>query len=64
MAGRPAWEQATQYTTKDMEENKALVEKQNFTISTGIAGGKEAEQEVWINQFQHSFKKATFTGTA
>jgi len=46
-----------------MEENKALVEKQNFTISTGIAGGKDAEKEVWINPFTESFKRATFTGT-
>jgi hypothetical protein len=44
-----------------MEENKTLVEKQNFTISSGIAGGRDAEKEVWINPFTSNFKKATFT---
>lgn len=62
-AGKPAWEQTLNFSTRDMEENKTLVEKQNFTISTGIAGGKVAENEVWINPFTESFKRATFTGT-
>lgn len=50
--GIPMFEQVTAYNTKDQEENKSKVEKQNFTISTGIAGGKDAEKEVWLNPFQ------------
>jgi hypothetical protein len=60
--GKPMFEQVTTYTTKDCEENKSKIEKQNFTISTGIAGGKAAEQEVWMNPFEVTNRKnCTFT---
>lgn len=49
--GKPMFEPPIFYNTKDMEENKTLVEKQNFTIATGIKGGKDAEQEIWLNPF-------------
>ncbi len=55
------FKEVNSYNTKEQEENKSLVEKQNFSISAGIAGGKEAEHEVWINPFDRSFKKATFS---
>jgi len=55
------FKEVNSYSTKEQEENKSLVEKQNFSISAGIAGGKEAEHEVWVNPFDRSFKKATFS---
>lgn len=45
------FQQAVFYTTKQMEDNKSLVEKQNFSIASGIPGGKAAEEEVWANPF-------------
>jgi hypothetical protein len=59
--GIPKWEAPLTYDKHQYEENKTLVEKQNFTISSGIAGGKPAEKEVWINQFSDSFMRATFS---
>lgn len=41
--GIPKWEAPLNYDKHQYEENKNLVEKQNFTISTGIAGGKPAQ---------------------
>ena len=41
--GVPMYKGVTAYNTKNQEENKSLVEKQNFTISAGIAGGRAAE---------------------
>jgi hypothetical protein len=41
--GIPKWEAPLAYDTHPYEENKHLVEKQNFTISSGIAGGKPAQ---------------------
>jgi hypothetical protein len=40
--GIPKWEAPLTYDKNQCEENKTLVEKQNFTISSGIAGGKPA----------------------
>jgi|APCry1669189034_1035192.scaffolds.fasta_scaffold517144_1 hypothetical protein len=54
------FEHVSSYNKKDMEENKQLVEKQNFSIQHGIAGGKSAEEEIWINPFNQKFMKATF----
>jgi hypothetical protein len=61
--GVPKWEAPLSYDTHQYEENKQLIEKQNFTISSGIAGGKPAQQDVWINQFSDSFMRATFSQT-
>jgi len=41
--GRPKFDQVSNYTKKDMDDNRNKIEKQNFTISVGIAGGKAAE---------------------
>ncbi len=41
--GIPKWEAPLNYDKHQYEENKNLVEKQNFTISSGIAGGKPAQ---------------------
>ena len=57
----PLYKEVSGYSTRRLEENKSLVEKQNFTIGTGIPGGKEAEHEVWINPFDRSFKLASFS---
>jgi hypothetical protein len=51
----------TSYSKTDLEENKNRIEKQNFTIATGIPGGKPAEKDLWTNQFTSSFHRATFT---
>jgi hypothetical protein len=59
--GVPLYKEVSGYSTRRLEENKSLVEKQNFNIATGIPGGKEAEHEVWINPFDRSFKKANFS---
>jgi hypothetical protein len=61
--GIPKWEAPLTFDNHQCEENKQLVEKQNFTISSGIAGGKPAQQDVWINQFNDSFMRATFSQT-
>lgn len=58
---KPLFEQAEEYTTKELEENKERIEMQNFTIQQGIPGGKPNEQELWVNQFNTSFMKATFS---
>ena len=59
--GVPLYREVTGYSTAVQEENKSKIERQNFTISHGIAGGREAEKEVWINQFTNSFHKASFS---
>ena len=47
--GTPLFKEVTSYSKADLEENKNKIEKQNFTISQGIAGGKDAEKDVWVN---------------
>jgi hypothetical protein len=59
--GTPLFKEVTSYSKADLEENKNKIEKQNFTISHGIPGGKDAEKDVWVNQFTNSFHKATFS---
>lgn len=59
--GIPKWEAPLTFDTHEFEENKQLAEKQNFNIGPGIAGGKPAEKDVWINQFSDSFMRATFS---
>jgi hypothetical protein len=47
------FQQPILYSTKEMVENKSLVEKQNFSIASGgIPGGKPAKEEVWSSTFQ------------
>jgi hypothetical protein len=47
--GTPLFKEVTSYSKADLEENKNKIEKQNFTISQGIPGGKDAEKDVWVN---------------
>lgn len=47
--GEPLYKEVTGYNTNVQEENKSRIERQNFTISQGIAGGKDAEKDLWIN---------------
>lgn len=47
--GTPLFKEATSYSKADLEENKNKIEKQNFTISQGIPGGKDAEKDLWVN---------------
>jgi hypothetical protein len=47
--GTPLFKEVTSYSKADLEENKNKIEKQNFTISHGIPGGKDAEKDVWVN---------------
>jgi hypothetical protein len=47
--GTPLFKEVTSYSKADLEENKNKIEKQNFTISQGIPGGKDAEKDLWVN---------------
>ena len=47
--GTPLFKEVTSYSKANLEENKNKIEKQNFTISQGIPGGKDAEKDVWVN---------------